>query len=278
MQRLPFGISRLDQIIGGGAPRGSVVLVASDVGAGGREFCYTSVVINGLGLADDELFDHYYGPLEGETALPEEIHYISFTHGRAAVENEMTRLLDHALVSRGMEHVSVAELAHEYFQSTPVPREWYTGSPGDITELGDRHSRRDVLDAFASYLTEHADSSLVIVDSVTDLVVSQDAGPDLRDLTVLLKGLARAMRRWDGLLLLLLNTDVLTETQFGRLNEASDGTLLFEWERGGTERDRTLIVQQFRGVLSQLEDENVVQFETEITQDGLDISNVKKVR
>jgi len=39
-----------------------------------------------------------------------------------------------------------------------------------------------------------------------------------------------------------------------------------------------MVVQQFRGVLSRLEEENIVQFETEIGDDGFNISNVRKIR
>ena len=46
----------------------------------------------------------------------------------------------------------------------------------------------------------------------------------------------------------------------------------------GSERSRTLVVEQFRGVLSRLEDENIVRFETEIHDGGFDISNVRKIR
>ncbi len=80
------------------------------------------------------------------------------------------------------------------------------------------------------------------------------------------------------MVLLLVNADTLTPTQLGRLKEAADGTLRFEWESGGSERARTLVVEQFRSVLSRLEDENVARFETEIHDAGFDISNVRKIR
>ena len=53
---------------------------------------------------------------------------------------------------------------------------------------------------------------------------------------------------------------------------------MFEWESGGSTRARTLVVRQFRGVLSAIEDEDIVQFETEIGDAGFDISDVRKIR
>ncbi|MFC4542149.1 RAD55 family ATPase [Halosolutus amylolyticus] len=278
MERMPLGVSRLDRTIGGGAPAGSVVLLAGESGAGAREFCYTCAAMNGLARSDPEQFDLYYGDLGDRATLPEEVHYVSFTDERDAVHDEMGFVMDDELVDSGLAAVDFFELAAEYFQLTPVPTEWYAERTADITALGDRNDRSDVLEALGTYLTENAANSLVVIDSVTDLIAAADDRLDWSDLTVLLKGLARASHRWGGVILLLVNSELLGPTELGRLKEATDGTLLFEWESGGSERARTLVVEQFRGVLSRLEDEDIVRFETEIHDGGFDISNVRKIR
>ena len=61
MDRIPFGVSQFDSLIGGGSPPGSVVLLAGDSGAGAREFCYTSATVNALARADPGLFDLQIG-------------------------------------------------------------------------------------------------------------------------------------------------------------------------------------------------------------------------
>ncbi|MDF9746934.1 RAD55 family ATPase [Natrinema salsiterrestre] len=278
MERMPLGISRLDRMIGGGAPAGSVVLLAGESGAGAREFCYTSAAMNGLVDADPDLFDLYYGDLEPEVTTPEDVHYVSFTDERSAVVSEMEFVMDDELVGAGMDDVRFVEFAEEYFQLTPVPTNWYADGMADITELGSHNDRTDVLEALGEYLTEHATGNLVVIDSITDLVAAADDRLGWSDLTVLLKGLKRASHRWGGVILLLVNAELLGSTQLGQLKEATDGTLLFEWESGGSERARTLVVEQFRGVLSRLEDEDIVRFETEIHDGGFDISNVRKIR
>ncbi len=70
MERMPLGVSRLDRLIGGGAPTGSVVLAAGDSGAGAREFCYTSAVMNGLAIQEADQFDLHYGSLESSAVSP----------------------------------------------------------------------------------------------------------------------------------------------------------------------------------------------------------------
>ena len=254
------------------------MLLAGEAGAGAREFAYTSAVCNGLADAAPDEFDRYYGDLESGTAIPEAVHYVSFTDERAAIVDEMGLVVDDALADAGTDGVSIVELAEPYFRSTPVPTDWYAERATDITALGERTDRRDVLEALGDYLTEHAAGSLVVIDSITDLVATADDRLAWSDLTVLLKGLKRAAHQWGGVVLLLVNAEALEPTELGRLKEATDGTFLFEWESGGSERARTLVVEQFRGVLSRLEDEDIVRFETEIGEDGFDISNVRKIR
>jgi len=89
MPSLPFGVARLDSILEGGAPPGNVVLLAGESGAGAREFLYTSAAMNALGHADAELFDLYYGDLPADAALPDEVHYLSFTADTGALTREM---------------------------------------------------------------------------------------------------------------------------------------------------------------------------------------------
>ncbi len=278
MDRMPLGVAGLDRLIDGGAPTGSLVLLAGESGAGAREFLYTSAAMNGLAEADSDLFELYYGAMAADVVSPDEIHYISFTDPREAVIDEMRFVMDDELVDSGTEAVEFFDLARQYFQLTQVPTDWYTAKTTDIRGLSTKGDKRDVLDALGEYLSENATGNLVVIDSVTDLIAAAGDRMEWSDLTVLLKGLNRASYRWGGVILLLVNVEPLTPTQLGRLKEAADGTLLFDWESGGSERARTLVVEEFRGVLSRLEDENIVRFETEITDAGFDISNVRKIR
>ncbi len=278
MERMPLGISELDSIVGGGPPTGSVVLLAGDSGAGAREFCYTSAATNALAHADDELFELYYGSLADDVTLPEEVHYLSFTRDRPAIESEMTFVMESAMIEAAVERIEFADLSGEYFGLTPVPSEWYAETPAEITSLADRGSRRDVYDALGSYLSEHAAGNLVVIDSITDLAAGAGSEYGFADLSMMLRGLTRVAHRWNGLVLLLASVEPLDSTELGTLKSAADGTLRFAWDTGGSQRARTLVVEQFRGVLSRLREENVVRFETEIRDAGFDISNVRKIR
>jgi len=278
MDRIPFGVSRFDRIIDGGAPPGTVVLLVGEPGAGAREFMYTSAVMNALAHTDADLFDLHYGSLHEDAALPPEIHYLSFTDDASNVRREMSYVFDDELVDAAVDDIAVRDFSPEYFQLSPVPREWYLGETTTLQDLGGQEDRADVLTALGQYLNEHAAENLVVIDSITDLVAAISDEMAWNDIAMLIRGLGKAAHRWDGLVLAYASRETLERTELGHLMDAADGTLQFEWESGGSKRARTMVVQEFRGVLSQIERENIVRFETEIHEGGFDISDVRKIR
>ncbi|KAB1198660.1 MULTISPECIES: HTR-like protein [Haloferax] len=278
MRSIPFGIPRLDSIIGGGAPPGNVVLLAGESGAGAREFLYTSVTMNALSQADEDLFDLHYGTLDENASPPPEIHYVSFTSGEDHLRQEMLYTMDDEMVDAAIDNIEFHDLSPEYFQLSPIPREWYLGEPTQLEDLGHRQNRESVLASFGSTLSEHAPENLVVIDSLTDLVAGRSDDMKWADITMVMKGLEKASHQWGGLILVLVSTEAVSDRELGILKGATDGTLQFSWETGGSKRARTMVVQEFRGVLSQLESENIVQFETEINESGLDVSDVRKIR
>ena len=278
MDSVPFGVSRLDSLIGGGAPPGSVVLLASESGAGGREFLYTSAIINAIAEVDDDLFELHYGSLQGSATIPPEVHYVSFTTDEEYLTRQMNFTMDEQLVEHATERIRFADFSREYFHPSPVPREWYIGEASTLRDIGGGERYDDVLEAFGTYLSEHAAGNLVVIDSITDLVAAGADQLSWNDIALVLKGLNKASHQWGGLILLLVNLETLDDAELGLLKDATSGTFLFEWESGGSKRARTMVVQEFRGVLSRLEGENIVQFETEIHDGGFDISDVRKIR
>lgn len=279
MERFPLGIATLDTIIGGGVPTGSTILLAGETGAGAREFIHTSAIMNGLLQSDSDLFELYYGELAENTDTPPEIHYVSFNEGENTLEKEMLYTMDTDIVEEGIENIRVADFSDEYFDLSPVPEEWYLETPNDIHSLGnDGQGTESVVKAFGKYLSEHGHGNIVFVDSITDLVTSMDDTLGWAELTVMVKGMQKAAHKWNSVIVMLLNRKALSESEFGQLSDSTDGTFMFEWESGGNQRTRTMYVKQFRGILSRLEDEDIIQFETEIGEDGFDISDVRKIK
>jgi KaiC/GvpD/RAD55 family RecA-like ATPase len=278
MERIPFGIAQLDNIIQGGAPPGSVVLLAGEAGAGAREFMYTSTVMNALAAADPDLFDLNYGDYPESARPPGGIHYVSFTAARSELEGEFEQVISAEMVEPSVPEITFEDLSGPYFQLSPVPRSWYAGSRQQIRELGARDERRGVLEALGDYLDENAPGNLVLIDSLSDLAAMPGERMGWDGVAMLVKGLRRAARNWDGLILLLVDKESLGATEFGMLMGSADGTFVFEWASGGNELDRTMVVREFRGVLPEIEAEDIVRFETEIGDAGFDISDIRKIR
>ncbi|WP_251342480.1 RAD55 family ATPase [Haloplanus halophilus] len=278
MARIPFGISRLDSIVGGGAPPGSVVLLTGEAGAGAREFLHTSAAMNGLYHGDREAFELHYGDVDPAAEPPPEIHYVSLTAGRDQLERELSYTMDEDLVRGAVDHIQFRDLSPEYFQLSPIPREWYAGEAQSVSDLATRERLESALSALGDYLGEHAAGNLVVIDSLTDLVAAVSDDMTWSDIALLMKGVQKAAYDWGGLILMLVQGETLEPTELGHLMDAASGTLQFEWESGGSKRARTMFVKEFRGVLSRLEEENIIRFETEVHEGGFDVSGVRKIR
>jgi KaiC/GvpD/RAD55 family RecA-like ATPase len=278
MDRIPFGVERLDSLIGGGVPPGSVVLLVSEPGAGGREFLHTSAAMNALAEADPDQFDLHYGALADEAVVPPEVHYVSFTSDADSIRREMAYTMTADIVDAAVDAIRFRDFSPEYFQMSPIPRDWYTAQTHSVTELSNRERLADVLEALGDYLNEHAPGNLVLVDSLTDLVASISEDMTWSDIAMVMKGLSRAAHSWRGLIVLLVGKETLEPTELGHLMEAASGTLEFDWESGGSKRARTMVVREFRGVLPRIEAEDIVQFETEIHDAGFDVTDVRKIR
>jgi archaellum biogenesis ATPase FlaH len=280
MERIPFGVNRLDGVIDGGAPAGSVVLLAGEAGAGSREFMFTSAVMNGLARAGHELFDLHYGDLAPDASLPDAVHFLSFTQSESQLEDGISMAMDDDVVEPALPEIEFQSLARQYFHVSPVPREWYASEAPNIKNLRKRHEEREgLLSALGDELGDRAAGNLVVIDSLSNLLGAVDEEAlSLSDVTYLVNGLQRAAYEWNGLILLHVNQAAIDERVYGQLVDACSGTMRFQWETGGSTRARTLVVQQFRGVLSRIEAEDIVKFETELGEAGFDISDVRKIR
>jgi len=224
------------------------------------------------------LYDLYYGEQSADAVHPDEVHYISFTADENELAGEMRMAMDDDIVDRGLDAVHFHDMSERYFHVSPVPRDWYAEKSTSIEDLRKNDDRKDLLAALGSKLSSVAPGNLVVIDSLSDLVSAMGEAIEWSDISFLVKGLQKAAHEWDGLILVHLNHETLRSTRIGQLGDATDGTMRFEWESGGSTRAQTLVVKQFRGVLSQIEDEDIVRFETAIGDAGFDISDVRKIR
>jgi archaellum biogenesis ATPase FlaH len=118
----------------------------------------------------------------------------------------------------------------------------------------------------------------VVIDSLSDLVSATGEQLEWPDIIYFVKGLRRVAHEWGGLILLHVDHETLTETEQGQLVDSCTGSLVFDWSTGGSVLARTLMLQSFRGILSQIDEEELVKFETDLGDAGFSISDVRKIR
>jgi KaiC/GvpD/RAD55 family RecA-like ATPase len=268
---MPTGITSLDPILDGGVPLGSVILLLGDIGAGNNEFVYSSIV-NLLSIAPQPERDI------GAKFTPPHIRYITFTRMNEDVMQEITKSFPMQDISHLREKLHFDDLSELYFDNSVVPDDWY--SHGDIiTRLQKRADQGGVLAQLSTVLNTAEPNSLLIVDSVTDIATQCASSQLWHNLTGLLRGLQRMSKQRNLTIYLLLTRGILEAAQEQEIADIVDAVLLFRWEESsGARRQRVMYFEKFRGVMSHLEERDLVKFAVRIsTSGGFEVSNIRVI-
>jgi len=267
LMRMPTGIPSLDPVLEGGMPSGSVILLLGDVGAGGQEFAYSSI----LALSSSQTV-----ALGGRTVEPRQISYISFTKTKKDIQDEIT-LSFHNDMSVGLPKIAFIDLSPQYFDATVVPVDWYSGSDL-VSRLQKRSEREGMLANLADSLEGIPKNSLIVLDSLTDLVAPYAGTEGWTDLMALLRGVQRVSKEWGSTIYLILTRGILDPRQELEISDVVDAVLLFRWEETtGSRRQRVMYIEKFRGLMPYLEDKDLVKFAVRISASGFEVSNIRVV-
>jgi len=272
-KKIPTGIQSVDMIVKGGFPSGSFTLLTGEVGAGSAEFAFTSAIM--ISLLKSGIITLPGG--NEDVIIPDSVCYISLTRSKEDIMREISLSFPEDYYSAIKDNLIFKDFSKDYFKLSPFPfDEWPTETFESLRGLG---RDKDLLESLVDYLNENASGSLVIIDSLTDLVRMYSDRIKWQDLVSFLKGLQRASTTWDGLIYLLLTADIFESSKQEEIADCADGVLVFEWgELGTAQRQRTMYVKKFRGLLLQLESENIAKFETIISpSSGFEVSNVKMI-
>jgi len=282
IKRIPTGVPDFDQIIKGGIPSGSVILLLGEDGAGNQEYIYTSVAKIGIANKYPTLSTYFLGTEHFDT-LPEKICYITFSRSRDDILQEVGTTFNYDYFSIFEDNVVFKDFSGEYFKNTIVPRSWTEAesrlSPFEVqTKLGSDDEKRGLLEDLVHFLDENAKDSIIVVDSITDLVISESI--DIHDLVTTLKGLRRAAKGWDGVVYLLLTQGIMEKREQQMLVDSVDGVLIFEWSRyhKSSKRQRHMYVEKFGSILAHLERKRIAKFPIMISsKSGLVIVNLELI-
>lgn len=245
-------------------------MLLGEVGAGHVEFAYTSAVFL------SNLKSSFKAPRKPQgTKIPSEIYCVSLTRSKEDISREMSSLFStkyHDAISK----INFEDLSKEYFRYSSLPSAWIGGEIESIDQLKSA-SQKSLPEMLMTTLNSHTPNNLVILDSLTDLIKSDSM--TWPDLIFFLKGVQRMSKVWGGLIYALLSAGLVEEYKQEEIADCADGVLMFQWEDvGPTERRRTMQIIKFRGLLPQLEEDNVTKFETKFTATtGFEATKVKMI-
>jgi len=275
VRRIPTGVADFDSIVGGGLPTGSVVLLLGDVGGGGLEFALTSAAKIGIVKEFPETKAFMLGHAGKDGLLPERLSYVTFSRSRNDILREVQLSFNRDFFESLSSNLMFKDFSKGYFIRTVVPTAW---TDSHESELFSEKPEDGVLESLVNFLDGHAPRSLVIIDSLTDLVVSETV--KFEDIVSLLKGIQRMAKKWESVFYIILTDEILDRRHQQMVIDSVDGVLRFEWAKfqHTSKRQRYLYVEKFMSVLPHLDQERIARFATLITsQSGFVVINTERV-
>ncbi|MFQ5909589.1 MAG: RAD55 family ATPase [Thermoplasmata archaeon] len=273
VRRIPTGVADFDTIVKGGLPSGSLVLLLGDVGAGQQEYIYTSAAKLAIVRDNPNLRRYYLGQACNDGILPEKIEYVTFSRSEEDIFREVAASFNPHFYNAFRKYTNFKDFSGHYFRHTVVPSSWT--SREDIP-FGEKPP--ELLESVVDFLDSNARKSMVIIDSITDLVETDVVST--RDLISTIKGMQRASKRWDGIVYLLLTKGIMEEKFQQMLIDSVDGVIVFEWSTylNSSKRQRYMYVWKFMSVLPHLELEKIARFPTMVTSNhGLIVVNMERI-
>jgi len=271
---VPTGVADFDSIVAGGFPSGSVVLLVGEPGAGQTEFVLTSAAKLSMVKENPASRGFLMGGSTTGLKLPERICYVTFSRSREEILQEIGAAFNEEFHDAFERVVQFKDFSDSYFRRTVVPRSW----AGETSSVFSAASGENVLNGLVEFLDKNAEGSMVIIDSLTDLVLS--ANIDTGDLVAVLRGLKRVSKKWGGIIYLVLTADVLDDRKQRMIMDSVDGSLVFEWSKfiSSSKRQRYIYVEKFISLLPHLEKERIARFATIVTsKSGLVVIDTERV-
>lgn len=259
IRKVPTGIADLDSIVDGGFPAGSTVLLLGEIGAGMHEYVYTAASKTAIVNERPESRHYYLGDHCDDSELPTKICYVTFARSKDIILQELAASFNEEYFEAFRDRAVFRDFSSSYFRNSVVPSAWT--EQGGVFDV----PSGDLLEGLTTFLDENAEGAMVVVDSLTDLAISEAV--EMRDLVTMVKGLQRVAKGWGGLVYLLLTRGILEKRHEQMLMESVDGCLAFEWKgyARSSNRQRYMYVEKFTSVLPHLPRERIARFPTMVT-------------
>ena len=259
VRKVPTGIADLDSIVDGGFPSGSTILLCGDIGAGMQEYIYTAASKTALVNERPEARHYYLGDRCDDSDLPNQVCYVTFSRSKEIILQELATSFNGDYYRAFRDRTVFKDFSSMYFRHSVVPASWTQQE--DLFDI----PSTNILEELVTFLDENARDSMVVIDSLTDLAISDLV--ETRDLVTTMKGLQRAAKQWNGLVYLLLTRGILEHRQEQLMMDSTDGCLVFEWRSSprSSSRQRYMYLEKFTGVLPHLPRDKIARFPTMVS-------------
>src|SRR5437899_6299312 len=166
VKKVPTGIADLDSIVDGGFPSGSTILLLGDVGAGMQEYVYTASAKTSLVNERPQARHYYLGDHCDHSELPHQVCYVTFSRSKEIILQELATSFNGDYFRAFRDRTVFKDFSSTYFRHSVVPASWT--QQDDLFDL----PSTNILEELVTFLDENAPDSMVVIDSITDLAIS----------------------------------------------------------------------------------------------------------
>jgi len=275
------GIESFDVLVGGGFPRGSVVLLTGDFEAGQEEFLITSA--ERLAALRERR-----ARSRGNVFIPGETIWMTMMrHGADLLQSVSTRFHPD-FYKRFSKGVKFEDFFEEYVKESPsLPREIMneviandrkSKKPArDLEEIVKRAMSPGslLLDSLTRTFRQKAPGNMMVLDSLTDLVrIFKKSPDDWNSLILFLHWIKRSSKNWGGITYMLFTRGVLEKALENELLTCFSDIIVFK--SGGTSQGeyRTLSIKKFSGGFTERSEDVKIK----ITSRGLEVEKLRLIR
>ncbi|HJJ42475.1 MAG TPA: hypothetical protein O0W90_04085 [Methanocorpusculum sp.] len=262
LKRVPTYIESFDIITSGGIINGSLVLLMSEVGAGGREYMHTSIV--GYYHAMNDSSKYAYA---AASVHPSEVCYIS----------QRTDAGDFYSMIEDEFELNDSE---EYHNDTFKKYVKYIDA-GKDTVFKTSDSKSEYFKNIISWLENLKDNSVIFLDSLNPYLSYFSDDDSWNELITMLYYLRRVAKSKKITFVFLLTKGVLASNKETEISDVFDAVFCFFWETAAASsmtKQRKVFVEKYDGNISSIDAlDNAVYNVSVSPRHGFEISNLKRV-
>lgn len=256
--RIPSGIRSIDHASDGGLPSGSYVILFGKSGSGKEAFMQTAALMNSAMKENMLSFDG-----GKKVFLPDKIWYLVFAKTKDDVLRDIEISYSDELVEAFKNVTQFKEFMQDYYASTMAPL-WEGEESAEEKEGADKI---EIIRNMVNFLDKEGKNSLIILDSLDDLIRAFPSGEEDRLLTALRSVQSRNKSNWNSLFLNRLSQGVFPDSVEESIFSLSDGVFEFKTMSSRGRKKRNLSCRKFTGAPSSLLDSS---FEYQVTDSGFE--------